>query len=99
MNGLGHVGDQLRLRRGTGLATVGAMALALVLLAFLPQSGCAVGLTRVEAKAEIDKQYLSSDLAADLLGWRPAVELAGRLSETVEWYRDRFQETDGGSGQ
>jgi len=41
-----------------------------------------------EAKAEIDRQFLSASRAESLLGWRPARDVRGRLRETVQWYRD-----------
>jgi len=40
------------------------------------------------AKGEIQHQYLSSELAKTLLGWRPAKPLDDRLRETFEWHRD-----------
>jgi CDP-glucose 4,6-dehydratase len=43
------------------------------------------------AKAEIDRQYLSSELARKRLGWTPAKGMAERLAETVAWYRDHLQ--------
>lgn len=45
------------------------------------------------AHGEISKQYLSSELARELLGWEPSAGLDDRLRETVDWYRahaDRF---------
>ena len=41
-----------------------------------------------EASGEIPEQYLSSDLARRLLGWRPGASLDDRLLETIDWYRD-----------
>jgi CDP-glucose 4,6-dehydratase len=43
------------------------------------------------ARAEIDRQYLSSELARKRLGWAPAKGMADRLAETVAWYRDHLQ--------
>lgn len=40
------------------------------------------------AKAEIQHQYLSSERANTLLGWRPRASLEQRLAETYAWYRD-----------
>ena len=40
-----------------------------------------------EAKGEIPRQYLSSDRAREVLGWRPSQPLDARLREAVEWYR------------
>jgi CDP-glucose 4,6-dehydratase len=39
-----------------------------------------------EAKAEIPRQYLSSDRARERLGWKPGKTLAARLAETIGWY-------------
>jgi len=36
---------------------------------------------------EIDRQYLDSRKAADILGWAPEVSLEEGLRRTVEWYR------------
>jgi CDP-glucose 4,6-dehydratase len=36
---------------------------------------------------EIDRQYVDSTKLRELTGWRPRVELAGGLRETLEWYR------------
>ncbi len=41
-----------------------------------------------EARAEIPAQYLSSERAERLLGWRPVASLDERLRETIEWYRE-----------
>lgn len=46
---------------------------------------------RNTAKAEILHQYLSSQLANEVLGWRPGATLAERLAETYTWYRDNFR--------
>lgn len=42
------------------------------------------------AKAEIPKQYLSSEKAKKDLGWVPIADMDKALKETVEWYRDWF---------
>ena len=39
------------------------------------------------SRGEIQAQYLSSDRANEVLGWRPAATLDQRLSETIDWYR------------
>ena len=36
---------------------------------------------------EIDRQYVDSARLRELTGWRPRIELAGGLRETLEWYR------------
>jgi CDP-glucose 4,6-dehydratase len=36
---------------------------------------------------EIDRQYVDSTKLRELTGWRPRVELADGLRETLEWYR------------
>jgi CDP-glucose 4,6-dehydratase len=38
------------------------------------------------AQGEIHSQYLSSDKARSVLGWRPEFSLEKGLSETIEWY-------------
>lgn len=43
---------------------------------------------RNDSSGEILHQYLSSELANNVLGWRPASSLSGRLAETYSWYRD-----------
>jgi len=45
---------------------------------------------RNTATAEIREQWLSSDKAHRLLGWRPSFTLAEGLEETVAWYRQWF---------
>ena len=42
---------------------------------------------RGEAVAEISRQYLSSERAKSVLGWRARYPLAAGLGETVAWYR------------
>jgi CDP-glucose 4,6-dehydratase len=39
------------------------------------------------SRGEIQAQYLSSDRANELLGWRPVATLDQRLGETIDWYR------------
>ena len=41
-----------------------------------------------QAKAEILRQYLSSERARAKLGWTPGASLDERLAETYDWYRD-----------
>jgi CDP-glucose 4,6-dehydratase len=41
-----------------------------------------------EAKNEIQDQYLSSDRAHSLLGWKPQYTLEDGLRETMAWYRE-----------
>lgn len=41
-----------------------------------------------EAKNEIQDQYLSSDRAHSLLGWKPQYTLEDGLRETIAWYRE-----------
>ena len=36
---------------------------------------------------EIDRQYVDSTKLRELTGWRPEVDLAGGLRDTLEWYR------------
>ena len=40
--------------------------------------------------AEIDKQYLSSEKAMRVLGWKPRFDLDSGLKETIKWYEDYF---------
>jgi CDP-glucose 4,6-dehydratase len=40
--------------------------------------------------AEIDEQYLSSEKAAKVLGWKPKFTLDQGLKETIAWYEDYF---------
>jgi CDP-glucose 4,6-dehydratase len=37
---------------------------------------------------EIDRQYVDSTKLRDLTGWRPRVELAEGLHQTLDWYRE-----------
>jgi CDP-glucose 4,6-dehydratase len=46
---------------------------------------------RAEATNEIPHQYLSSDKAHRVLGWRSVVPLDEGLSRTVTWYREHFR--------
>jgi CDP-glucose 4,6-dehydratase len=41
-----------------------------------------------EAQNEIREQYLASDKAIELLGWRPEYPLAVGLKKTMAWYRE-----------
>ncbi len=47
-----------------------------------------------EAKGEIHHQYLSSELADRVLGWRPRSPLEQRLRQTIRWYRDYLSSAD-----
>jgi len=40
--------------------------------------------------AEIDRQYLSAEKAAAVLGWKPKVKLEDGLKKTITWYEDYF---------
>lgn len=44
-----------------------------------------------EVKGEIRHQYLSWELARDVLGWQPGASLESRLQETIEWYASYLQ--------
>ena len=44
-----------------------------------------------QAQHEIKKQYLSSDKAKRLLGWRPQYTLEEALRETIEWYTNYLE--------
>jgi CDP-glucose 4,6-dehydratase len=43
-----------------------------------------------QARDEIHDQYLSSEKARELLGWRAQVSLDEGLARTVDWYRGFF---------
>ncbi|MCK4649193.1 GDP-mannose 4,6-dehydratase, partial [bacterium] len=43
-----------------------------------------------KVRGEIDEQYLSSQKAGDLLGWRHRVSIEEGLSKTIDWYRQYF---------
>jgi CDP-glucose 4,6-dehydratase len=43
-----------------------------------------------QAKSEILKQYLSSEKARSVLGWKPSFTLQEGLKETVDWYKRFF---------
>lgn len=47
------------------------------------------------ATGEIKHQYLSARKAREVLGWRSSYTLEDGLKETIEWYRDFFQENAG----
>ncbi|NJN55951.1 MAG: NAD-dependent epimerase/dehydratase family protein [Anaerolineae bacterium] len=51
-----------------------------------------------EVKNEIQDQYLCSDKAGKLFGWKPQYSLEEGLAETMAWYRD-FLESEGISNQ
>lgn len=40
-----------------------------------------------EAKKEIEKQYVDSTHARDILGWKPKVKIKNGIEETVQWYK------------
>ena len=40
--------------------------------------------------AEIDEQYLSSEKAERVLGWKPKYDLQAGLKETIRWYENYF---------
>jgi CDP-glucose 4,6-dehydratase len=42
-------------------------------------------------EGEIDRQYVDSTKLRELTGWRPRVELAEGLQDTLEWYRERSE--------
>lgn len=42
-------------------------------------------------KAEIDRQYLSSEKAEKLLNWKPKVSLEEGLRKTMKWYEEYFK--------
>lgn len=42
------------------------------------------------AKGEILKQYLSSQKAAQMLGWKPRFSVSSGLEETIDWYQKHF---------
>jgi len=46
------------------------------------------------AKGEIREQYLSSDKAGKILGWRPKERLEDGLGKTYRWYARFFKETE-----
>ncbi len=45
-----------------------------------------------EAEGEIKHQYLSSEKARRMLGWKPKYFLEGGLRETIEWYQRFFEQ-------
>ena len=44
-----------------------------------------------EAKGEIIDQYLTSNKAMEVLGWKPEYTLDQGLTETIEWYKNYLQ--------
>ncbi|MBI5640905.1 MAG: GDP-mannose 4,6-dehydratase [Nitrospirae bacterium] len=47
-----------------------------------------------QARGEITRQYLSSQKAREMLGWKPSFSLKEGLSETIKWYK-RFMRPEG----
>lgn len=45
-----------------------------------------------EAKSEIEHQYLSAEKAGKILGWRAKYSLDEGLKETIDWYREFFED-------
>ncbi len=45
-------------------------------------------------RGEISRQWLSSEKAQRVLGWRPAVTLEDGIASSVRWYRDLLQPED-----
>lgn len=46
------------------------------------------------ASGEIDRQYLDSSLAGEVLGWHPQVSLEDGLAQTIRWYAEYFEKTE-----
>lgn len=73
---------------GSG-SPISVIDLAQMILAKIPSSvspkvlGVATG--------EIDRQYLDSTLAREMLGWEPQVSLEKGLAKTIDWYSSYFQ--------
>ncbi|MDO8633691.1 MAG: GDP-mannose 4,6-dehydratase [archaeon] len=44
-----------------------------------------------ESRNEIPRQYLSTEKARKILGWKPAYSLDGGLKETIDWYKLYFK--------
>jgi CDP-glucose 4,6-dehydratase len=47
-----------------------------------------------EARNEIQAQYLSSQKAGRVLGWKPRFSLEKSLKETMDWYREFLDESE-----
>lgn len=45
---------------------------------------------RGKLRGEIDQQYLSSEKAREIIGWRPMLKLDGGLKKTLDWYVNYF---------
>lgn len=45
-----------------------------------------------ETKGEIKHQYLSAEKARKVLGWKPKYSIEEGLKETIQWYREFFDE-------
>jgi CDP-glucose 4,6-dehydratase len=50
-------------------------------------------LVRDQAKGEIRRQYLSTEKARSVLGWKPHYGLDAGLKETIEWYRSFLEKS------
>lgn len=46
------------------------------------------------ASGEIREQFMSSEKARRVLGWKPTYALDGGLQETIAWYRDFFAQAE-----
>ena len=51
-----------------------------------------------EAKSEIKHQYLSAEKAKRVLGWKVKYSLDEGLKETIDWYREFFEDDKRSSG-
>jgi CDP-glucose 4,6-dehydratase len=81
------VGEAFNFGYGSRLTALEVVQLILRLM------GCE-GLTpriRDEATNEIKTQYLSSEKAERLLGWKPRYTLEGGLQAAIQWYREFFR--------
>ncbi|MGH2458526.1 MAG: GDP-mannose 4,6-dehydratase [Chloroflexota bacterium] len=45
------------------------------------------------ARGEIDRQFLDSTLAREILGWEPRIDLTQGLRQTIAWYTDHAPAT------
>ena len=72
---------------------VTVLALANKILQAMGAEGHTIKILGVNSN-EITHQYLSSQKARELLGWKPLYSLEQGLEETVDWYREFFNKTD-----